>query len=624
MISTRAETTHATKLPKTSIGIQQLPYEIHQMIFDAIDDPKSRTAAAFNVLLTCKQLHGMWKKFLYEDEINSGMCGPLVHGVLNGLMQPLNDIVGMGITAQGKSVNLEVRVEIPFDWHERQLLSGHVAEPCPWEHSHGGNGLTPLHLAVLRGCPDTVRILLDHGANVNAGGYTSRHDVNLARRQSALHMATYQGDLDLVRLLLDYKSCLLADPTEETGLSVLHIAALCGHEHLIRHLVTEGLGGRRSHLVLRTELLLPAGFDDDGGTMCGTDGGGTEDAGAIPRSRGRHESGRPGTTSAAASRRHLHGRPAAHQARGVECATRRPGRRAGRRPMCPRRRHPGITALDDGADVNRCFRLEYGAEEKSLLEMDFANTFGQKSLLLLQRLLERGARVQKLRQPQDVGVEDDGNCLLLSYLELLVPGYGEEQFWIAKPRYSWDELRDMELFADATANTTITTVAERKIEALLAAGARVDGVSRRGKTCLMSACELVVLFRFPLGFMRMLLVAGADPNQPSRSHDPANWRWNDVGGPATPMAACLSFPCPPADPSSSYKACELLQSLLSAIPHPMPPQGHPGLGAGKTTGDDEPPHGDGGNPPETQTAAWPPRPAPTLEGTNFWPMDGTR
>ncbi|KAK7910755.1 hypothetical protein PG985_013236 [Apiospora marii] len=218
------------------------------------------------------------------------------------------------------------------------------------------------------------------------------------------------------------------------------------------------------------------------------------------------------------------------------------------------------TALDDGADVNRFFRLEHGAEEKSLLEMAFANTFGQKSLLLLQHLLERGARVHKLRQPQDVGVEDDGNCLLLSYLELLVPGYGEEQYWISKPRYSWDELRDMELFADATANTTITTVAERKIEALLAAGARVDGVSRRGKTCLMSACELVVLFRFPLGFMRMLLVAGADPNQPSRSHDSAHWRWNDEGGPNCPMAACLSFPCPPADSSSSYKACELLQS----------------------------------------------------------------
>lgn len=41
--------------------------------------------------------------------------------------------------------------------------------------------------------------------------------------------------------------------------------------------------------------------------MCGTDHGGPEDAGAIPRPRRRHESGRPGTNSAAASRRHLHG-----------------------------------------------------------------------------------------------------------------------------------------------------------------------------------------------------------------------------------------------------------------------------------------------------------------------------
>ncbi|KAK8013622.1 hypothetical protein PG991_009294 [Apiospora marii] len=579
MISTRAETTYATKLPKTSIGIQQLPYEIHQMIFDAIDDPKDRTVAAVNVLLTCKQLHGMWKKFLYEDEINSGMCGPLVHGVLNGLMQPLNDIVEMGITAQGKSVNLEVRVEIPLDWHERQLLSGHVAEPCPWEYSHGGNGLTPLHLAVLRGCPDTVRILLDHGANVNAGGYTSRHGVNLARRQSALHMATCQGDLDLVRLLLDYKSCLLADPTEETGLSVLHIAALCGHEHLIRHLVTEGwlavdhisscARNYSYRLALMTTAAQCAARTVAGRKMLVL----FRDLGADmnlvvlallqqprpaaismavklltkPEEWNVHTSaqiGEPDVGQCTLADAILELYLGLHMTADTVSAW---------QPILQ-------TALDDGADVNRCFRLEYGAEEKSLLEMAFANTFGQKSLLLLQHLLERGARVHKLRQPQDVGVEDDGNCLLLSYLELLVPGYGEEQYWIAKPRYSWDELRDMELFADATANTTITTVAERKIEALLAAGARVDGVSRRGKTCLMSACELVVLFRFPLGFMRMLLVAGADPNQPSRSHDSAHWRWNDEGGPKSPMAACLSFPCPPADSSSSYKACELLQS----------------------------------------------------------------
>ncbi|KAK8093184.1 uncharacterized protein PG998_014585 [Apiospora kogelbergensis] len=459
----------------------------------------------------------MWKKFLYEDEINSGMCGP--------------------------------------------------------------NGLTPLHVAILHSRPDIVRILLDYGANVNAGGYTPRHDVNLVRRQSAIHMATCQGNLDLVRLLLDYKSYLLADPTEETGLSMLHIATLHGHEHLIRHLVTEGclavdhisfdarnysyrlalmttaaqcaartVAGRKTLLLFRdlgadmnlvvlallqqphpaaislaVQLLTkPEEWNVDAGAQVGEpDVGQCNLADAILELYlGLHITA--DTVSAW---------------------------------------HPILqTALDDGADVDRCFRLEYVAEGKPLLEMAFANTFGQKSLLLLQQLLERGARVQKLRQPHDASVEDDGNCLLLRYLESLVPGYGEEQYWVSKPRYVWDELRDMELFADATANTTIATVAERKIEALLASGARVDGVSRRGKTYLMSACELVDLFRFPLGFMRMLLVAGADPNQPSRSHDPCGWRWNDSGGPESPMAACLSFPCPPADSSSSYRACELLQS----------------------------------------------------------------
>ncbi|KAK8074523.1 hypothetical protein PG997_009186 [Apiospora hydei] len=61
-------------------------------------------------------------------------------------------------------------------------------------------------------------------------------------------------------------------------------------------------------------------------------------------------------------------------------------------------------------------------------------------------------------------------------------------------------------------------------------------------------------------------------------------------------------------------------------PDTMPPPFAPGQGGGgggHPPKGHKPPHGDGGNPPESHTATWPPAPAPTLDGTDSGSTDET-
>ena len=66
--------------------------------------------------------------------------------------------------------------------------------------SLNGKGFTPLHRASKsgrRGCLDIVRLLLDHGVNVN---------VHYDDRNTPLHFAAAEGHLEIVRLLLEHKA----------------------------------------------------------------------------------------------------------------------------------------------------------------------------------------------------------------------------------------------------------------------------------------------------------------------------------------------------------------------------------------------------------------------------------
>ena len=94
------------------------------------------------------------------------------------------------------------------------------------EVSHGGS--TPLLLATRQGTPESARLLLDAGANVN--------DI-APNGTSALVVATHSHHTALATLLLDRG----ADPNlMGAGYSALHAAVLRGNPALVRALVSHG------------------------------------------------------------------------------------------------------------------------------------------------------------------------------------------------------------------------------------------------------------------------------------------------------------------------------------------------------------------------------------------------
>ena len=72
-----------------------------------------------------------------------------------------------------------------------QLLVDHGADVNALDLSHS----TPLHLASLQGVLDAVQVLIKHGADVNA-----RNETNL----TPLHGVSLLGDVQIVQLLIDH------------------------------------------------------------------------------------------------------------------------------------------------------------------------------------------------------------------------------------------------------------------------------------------------------------------------------------------------------------------------------------------------------------------------------------
>ncbi|KAL3443722.1 ankyrin repeat-containing domain protein [Aspergillus insuetus] len=94
-----------------------------------------------------------------------------------------------------------------------KLLLDHGANVDDWDYS----GVATLHYAVKRGDSDIVRILLEHGAN-----QTNNYDIGFP-----VHVAAEGGNLDILRLLVAHGADVAA---AKRGVSPLHIALY--HENL--------------------------------------------------------------------------------------------------------------------------------------------------------------------------------------------------------------------------------------------------------------------------------------------------------------------------------------------------------------------------------------------------------
>lgn len=110
-------------------------------------------------------------------------------------------------------------------------------------HAFSPDGFTPLHLAAFFAYPETVMLLLEHGAEPNA----------VAKNLSTvtpLHSAAAGRSLDVLRMLLMHG----ANPNarQQGGFTALHAAAIQGDVNMVRLLIGRGA--------------LPAAASDDGKT----------------------------------------------------------------------------------------------------------------------------------------------------------------------------------------------------------------------------------------------------------------------------------------------------------------------------------------------------------------------
>ncbi|KAK7932614.1 hypothetical protein PG985_003326 [Apiospora marii] len=563
-----------------------LPPEIHRMIFSAIDDPKDRTKTTLSVMLANKELHGLWKRFLYEDNINNGGSSALVYAALHGLHQPIRDIFGVGTTAEGKTVNMNLHIQ---DFAARSWCF----DPTRGDgYMDRKNCLTPLHAAVSCCDEETVRVLLENGADVNAVGYGDEYDVYLDTRskpedwdwydeprvraggnQSAIHVATCQGHLPIVQLLVDARSTLLWDPTQSEGFTVLHTAALCGHVHLVRYFVTMGLipvdiqapyfskkQGKRLPTLLTAAQCAAQ-------TMAGSKilwvfrELGSDMSLVVLSLLQSHADPKMTQDNQPPADTTMARQLLTQASWKVDLKTNVLEWNGGKYSLAdailelylssdkrnvtfqaPQTWRAIVrAALACGLDTSPLQRQPLRCPEKSSLENCLALFSGEKGLMLMEIILELEAQAHTT--PRHFNFKDHGNLLLLhsltdAFLRRMPGGWVWEQSSpqdterLLRTSSTWDERSE---------------VVERKVQVLLGTGVQVKGVNDYGWTCLITACSMGAPLTYSLNLMKMLLDAGADPNETNQVTSALS-----NGKIRSPMAVCFS--------KHSYEACKLLQS----------------------------------------------------------------
>ena len=105
----------------------------------------------------------------------------------------------------------------------------------------GHSGKTALHYAAEEGLSRAIRLLLEHGSDVNA--IISRGDI-YSSGLTALHLAAKHGQTVAIQLLLDHGSDINAFTSgrngDYSGLTALHIAARNGHTGAVQILCEHG------------------------------------------------------------------------------------------------------------------------------------------------------------------------------------------------------------------------------------------------------------------------------------------------------------------------------------------------------------------------------------------------
>lgn len=97
--------------------------------------------------------------------------------------------------------------------------------------SFSTDGFTPLHLAAFFNQPDIVKILMEHGADVNAVAENPS-------RVQALHSAAACGSIEIVKILLEHGADVNA--CQQGGWTALQSAAKQGNLEMVELLLNHG------------------------------------------------------------------------------------------------------------------------------------------------------------------------------------------------------------------------------------------------------------------------------------------------------------------------------------------------------------------------------------------------
>ncbi|KAH8986029.1 ankyrin repeat-containing domain protein, partial [Lactarius akahatsu] len=101
---------------------------------------------------------------------------------------------------------------------------------CIWHlHAQDRNHWTPLHLASLTWNTETMRLLMEHEADVNA---------RCLAHLTPLHLASYRGNSETVELLLQHGADVHARDRDQS--TPLHVASCCGNLDPVQRLIQHG------------------------------------------------------------------------------------------------------------------------------------------------------------------------------------------------------------------------------------------------------------------------------------------------------------------------------------------------------------------------------------------------
>ncbi|KAL1998840.1 hypothetical protein VTN02DRAFT_5498 [Thermoascus thermophilus] len=167
----------------------------------SIADQIQQLGDVYALACTCRRWYGILEAYLYRHDarlpLSRALCWAARHGQESTARKALSRGASVQTSPGVASSNAEITpISLALDHgHDgivRLLLA--TSEDLDLEH-RDGTGNTPLIHAVFRGREEMVRLLLQHGANVNARS---------SRNTTPLSVATHQGHESIVRLLLTH------------------------------------------------------------------------------------------------------------------------------------------------------------------------------------------------------------------------------------------------------------------------------------------------------------------------------------------------------------------------------------------------------------------------------------